>query len=43
VVAFRIMSGDPDLDGVPEELREIVERALAKDLEFRGSDLSSGR
>lgn len=30
-VAFRVMSGDPDLDGVPEKLREILERALAKD------------
>ncbi|MFF7309588.1 protein kinase [Streptomyces sp. NPDC008137] len=30
-VAFRVMSGDPDLEGVPEELREILERALAKD------------
>ncbi|MFJ4767685.1 protein kinase [Streptomyces uncialis] len=31
VIAFRIMSGDPDLDGVPAELRDIVEKALAKD------------
>ncbi|MFE9098781.1 serine/threonine-protein kinase [Streptomyces sp. NPDC007264] len=30
-VAFRVMSGDPDLVGVPEQLREILERALAKD------------
>ncbi|MEU4152940.1 serine/threonine-protein kinase [Streptomyces sp. NPDC026659] len=30
-VAFRVMSGDPDLVGVPERLREILERALAKD------------
>lgn len=35
VVAFRIMSGDPDLDGVPAELREIAEKALAKDPEER--------
>ncbi|MET7617392.1 serine/threonine-protein kinase [Streptomyces sp. NPDC005408] len=31
VVAFRVMSGDPDLDGIPGELRAIVETALAKD------------
>ncbi|MGQ4383477.1 serine/threonine-protein kinase [Streptomyces sp. SAS_270] len=31
VVAFRVISGDPDLDGVPEELRQLLERALAKD------------
>ncbi|GLX23373.1 serine/threonine-protein kinase [Streptomyces lavendulae] len=31
VVAFRVMSGDPDLDGVPAALREVVEAALAKD------------
>ncbi|NUP36946.1 MAG: serine/threonine protein kinase, partial [Streptomyces sp.] len=31
VVAFRVMSGDPDLDGVPEQLREILEKALAKE------------
>ncbi|MFC7909621.1 serine/threonine-protein kinase [Streptomyces nigra] len=30
-VAFRVMSEDPDLEGVPDDLREIVERALAKD------------
>ena len=30
-VAFRVISGDPDLDGVPEQLREILEKALAKD------------
>ncbi|MFH8774519.1 protein kinase [Streptomyces sp. NPDC017958] len=30
-VAFRVMSGEPDLDGVPRELREIVETALAKE------------
>ncbi|MFJ9818423.1 protein kinase [Streptomyces sp. NPDC101151] len=29
-VAFRVMSGEPDLDGVPEELREVVRTALAK-------------
>ncbi|MFF8594298.1 serine/threonine-protein kinase [Streptomyces sp. NPDC015220] len=31
VVAFRVMSGEPDLDGVPGPLRGVVERALAKD------------
>ncbi|MFI2208329.1 serine/threonine-protein kinase [Streptomyces sp. NPDC020141] len=31
VVAFRVLSGEPDLDGVPGELRTILERALAKD------------
>ncbi|MEU9719602.1 serine/threonine-protein kinase [Streptomyces sp. NPDC047976] len=31
VVAFRVMSGDPDLDGLPAPLREVVEAALAKD------------
>ncbi|MFI2641964.1 serine/threonine-protein kinase [Streptomyces sp. NPDC018610] len=31
VVAFRVMSGDPDLDGMSEELREVVESALAKE------------
>ncbi|MFD9460840.1 serine/threonine protein kinase [Streptomyces sp. NPDC060027] len=37
VVAFRVMSGDPDLDGVPAPLREIVRRALAKEPESRPS------
>ncbi|MEU0430207.1 serine/threonine-protein kinase [Streptomyces sp. NPDC006290] len=31
VVAFRVMSGDPDLDGVPAPLRGIVRKALAKE------------
>lgn len=31
VVAFRVLSGDPDLDGVPGPLREIVRSALAKE------------
>ncbi|MER5435867.1 protein kinase [Streptomyces sp. NPDC002588] len=30
-VAYRVTSGEPDLDGIPEALKEIVERALAKD------------
>ncbi|GAA1081224.1 hypothetical protein GCM10009642_18810 [Nocardiopsis metallicus] len=28
---FRLLSGEPDLSGVPESLREVVTRALAKD------------
>ncbi|MFJ3334942.1 serine/threonine-protein kinase [Streptomyces sp. NPDC086766] len=31
VVAFRVMSGEPDLEGVPGPLRGVVERALAKE------------
>ncbi|WP_369198476.1 serine/threonine-protein kinase [Streptomyces djakartensis] len=31
VVAFRVMSGEADLDGVPALLRRIVERALAQE------------
>ncbi|MEU6551670.1 serine/threonine-protein kinase [Streptomyces sp. NPDC046915] len=31
VVAFRVMSGDADLDGVSAALRRIVEKALAKE------------
>ncbi|MER5574670.1 serine/threonine-protein kinase [Streptomyces massasporeus] len=31
VVAFRVMSGEADLDGVPGPLRRIVEKALAQD------------
>ncbi|WP_037617327.1 serine/threonine-protein kinase [Streptomyces aureus] len=30
-VAYRVTSGQPDLDGVPRPLREIVARALAKE------------
>ncbi|PKT75017.1 serine/threonine protein kinase [Streptomyces populi] len=30
-VAFRVTSGEPDLDGVPVPLREIVRRALSKE------------
>ncbi|MFE7393762.1 protein kinase [Streptomyces sp. NPDC057582] len=43
VVAFRVMSGDPDLDGVPEELREVVESALAKEPADRISAASSAQ
>ncbi|MEU6485892.1 serine/threonine-protein kinase [Streptomyces sp. NPDC046887] len=31
VVAYRVLSGEADLDGVPGELRAVVDRALAKD------------
>lgn len=31
VVAYRVLSGEPDLHGLPGDLRGIVERALAKD------------
>lgn len=30
VVAFRILSGEADLEGVPQALRELVEKALSK-------------
>ncbi|MGW4983381.1 serine/threonine-protein kinase [Streptomyces mirabilis] len=30
-VAYRVTSGEPDLDGTPERLREILERALVKE------------
>ncbi|WP_307787089.1 serine/threonine-protein kinase [Streptomyces musisoli] len=43
VVAFRVMSGDPDLDGVPEELREVVESALAKEPADRISAASAAQ
>ncbi|MFG2880683.1 serine/threonine-protein kinase [Streptomyces sp. NPDC048337] len=35
VVAFRVMSGEPDLDGIPAELLPLIRRALAKDPESR--------
>ncbi|MFE2456436.1 protein kinase [Streptomyces sp. NPDC059402] len=31
VVAFRVMFGEPDLDGVPGPLRQVVEKALSKE------------
>ncbi|MGX1507475.1 UNVERIFIED_CONTAM: serine/threonine protein kinase [Streptomyces graminofaciens] len=37
VVAFRVMSGAPDLDGLPVPLRGIAEKALAKAPEDRPS------
>ncbi|WP_406462691.1 serine/threonine protein kinase [Streptomyces sp. NBC_01622] len=30
-VAYRVMSGPPDLDGTPDALKELLERALAKE------------
>ncbi|MFF0205794.1 serine/threonine-protein kinase [Streptomyces sp. NPDC005017] len=30
-VAYRVISGSPDLDGIPEALREVLEQALAKE------------
>ncbi|WP_405593921.1 serine/threonine protein kinase [Streptomyces sp. NBC_01410] len=41
VVAYRVMSGDPDLDGVPADLQEIAKKALAKDPEERISAISA--
>ncbi|MGW4817481.1 serine/threonine-protein kinase [Streptomyces sp. NPDC004227] len=41
-VAFRVMSGDPDLVGVPEQLQEILERALAKDPSERMTAVEAG-
>ncbi|GAQ60067.1 serine/threonine-protein kinase [Streptomyces scabiei] len=35
VVAFRVMSGEPDLDGVAASLRRILEEALSKEPEDR--------
>ncbi|MFE1441877.1 serine/threonine-protein kinase [Streptomyces sp. NPDC058739] len=37
VVAFRVMSGEADLDGVPAPLRRTVEKALAQDPDDRPS------
>ncbi|MFD8229038.1 serine/threonine-protein kinase [Streptomyces massasporeus] len=37
VVAFRVMSGEADLDGVPVLLRRIVEKALAQEPDDRPS------
>ncbi|MDX3115753.1 serine/threonine-protein kinase [Streptomyces scabiei] len=34
-VAYRVMSGRPDVEGVPEALKEVLERALAKDPDER--------
>ncbi|MFE5853467.1 serine/threonine-protein kinase [Streptomyces sp. NPDC056500] len=43
VVAYRIMSTEPDLDGLPEGLRETVEKALAKNPDERiTSDSAAG-
>ncbi|MFE1437160.1 serine/threonine-protein kinase [Streptomyces sp. NPDC058739] len=37
VVAFRIMSDPPDLEGIPEDLRKLVQMAMAKDVAARPS------
>ncbi len=42
-VAVRVMSGEPDLDGVPGPLRRIVERALSKEPEDRPSAAEAAR
>ncbi|MFD4415563.1 hypothetical protein ACFVXW_39465 [Streptomyces sp. NPDC058251] len=34
-VAFRVISAEPDLDGVPVDLRRLVEQAMAKELSDR--------
>ncbi|MGW7054529.1 protein kinase domain-containing protein [Streptomyces sp. NPDC054888] len=41
-VAFRVMSNEADLDGVPDDLHALIERALAKDPDGRptATDLS---
>ncbi|MFC8373160.1 serine/threonine-protein kinase [Streptomyces sp. NPDC057239] len=43
VVAFRVMSGEPDLDGVPAPLRQVVEKALAKEPDERPSAAEAAR
>ncbi|MET8217856.1 serine/threonine-protein kinase [Streptomyces hirsutus] len=43
VVAFRVMSGEPDLDGVPAPLRQIAEKALAKEPNARPSAAEAAR
>jgi hypothetical protein len=43
VVAFRVLSGEPDLDGVPGPLREVVEKALAKAPDERPSAAEAAR
>ncbi|MFD8421058.1 serine/threonine protein kinase [Streptomyces sp. NPDC059466] len=36
-VAFRVLSAEPDLDGIPADLRHLVERAMAKEPSERPS------
>ncbi|MBL3664750.1 serine/threonine protein kinase [Streptomyces sp. M2CJ-2] len=43
VVAFRVMSGEPDLDGVPAPLRQVVEKALSKEPGDRPSAAEAAR
>ncbi|MFJ2477822.1 serine/threonine-protein kinase [Streptomyces sp. NPDC087659] len=40
-VAYRVISEDPDLDGVPAELRKILQQALTKEPEERGTAASA--
>ncbi|GGW82650.1 serine/threonine protein kinase [Streptomyces galilaeus] len=42
-VAFRVISGDPDLDGVPEDLVTVLERALAKEPSDRTTAASAAQ
>ncbi|MFE0384529.1 serine/threonine-protein kinase [Streptomyces bungoensis] len=43
VVAFRVMSGEADLDGVPTALRGVVEKALSKEPADRPSAAEAAR
>ncbi|MFC5954947.1 serine/threonine-protein kinase [Streptomyces pratens] len=43
VVAFRVLSGEPDLDGVPAPLRQVVEKALSKEPGDRPSAVEAAR
>ncbi|MFG2257366.1 protein kinase family protein [Streptomyces mirabilis] len=43
VVAFRVMSGEADLDGVPAPLRRTVEKALAQEPSDRPSAAGAAR
>ncbi|MEU9240874.1 serine/threonine-protein kinase [Streptomyces sp. NPDC048385] len=43
VVAFRVMSGEADLDGVPAALRGVVEKALSKEPADRPSAAEAAR
>ncbi|MFJ8944463.1 serine/threonine protein kinase [Streptomyces sp. NPDC102395] len=43
VVAFRVMSGEADLDGIPAPLRRTVEKALAKEPRRRPSAAEAAR
>ncbi|MEU5400813.1 protein kinase [Streptomyces sp. NPDC005963] len=43
VVAYRIMAVEPDLDGLPDGLRETVEKALTKDPDERTTSESAAQ